>query len=199
MPIRIAILVCVAALCAHGAGNVALYYSFDQPPSERFVSELRTEFTRILEPAGIPVEWRELGLDLAGEFTDIFVIRFHGSCSLGKDAAPDSRLGSDELSLAETQVSDGRVLPFADVRCDRVRRYLSASANFQSEAILGRAVARVAAHEMYHMLSGSAGHRGRGIARAEYSKTDLLAETFDFGPRESALLRMRGGNRYSRD
>jgi len=96
-------------------------------------------------------------------------------------------------SLAATDVADGRVLPFGSVDCDTLRRFIAPKLKFLSpeekNARLGRAIARVGAHEIYHMLTGSEGHARWGIARARHSREELTAPAFAFAPRENNWLR----------
>jgi hypothetical protein len=56
-------------------------------------------------------------------------------------------------------------------------------------AALGRAMARVGAHEIYHMLTGSTNHARSGIARAEHSRTELTEASFTFAKPEEDWLR----------
>jgi hypothetical protein len=56
-------------------------------------------------------------------------------------------------------------------------------------ARLGRAIARVSAHEIYHMLTGSEEHARRGIARAKHNREELTAPTFAFAREETNWLR----------
>lgn len=175
---------------------VALYYSFDQPPSAALFSELQTEFNNIVSPSDIPVEWQQIGSAGGREYRDIFVIRFHGACTLTGDKSAAANTFDDRV-LAETQVSDGRVLPFADVHCDLLRRFIGNA----GESVIGRAIARVAAHELYHMLTESTSHCRHGIAQAEYTREDLTGPTFRFAPRETELLLNKANppEAYTRD
>jgi hypothetical protein len=56
-------------------------------------------------------------------------------------------------------------------------------------ASLGRAIARVSAHEIYHMLTGSERHARRGIARSSHSRAELTAPRFGFAQKETDWLR----------
>jgi hypothetical protein len=56
-------------------------------------------------------------------------------------------------------------------------------------AALGRAMARVGAHEIYHILTGSGTHASQGIARASHSRAELIAPTFAFAKMETNWLR----------
>jgi len=187
----------IALLCAQYAiagdtpSQIGIYYSFEQSPPAAVFSQFQAEFQLILAPIGLPVQWREISGAKSEEFRDIFVIRFHGSCSLKGEPDEDRGLNPDERSLAETQVSNGQVLPFADVKCDSLRRYLGFAplATTAGGDVFGRALARVAAHELYHMMTASRVHHRIGIARAEYSRGNLTAPRLVFGVKESQWLR----------
>ena len=95
--------------------------------------------------------------------------------------------------LAETDIANGEVLPFGAVDCETVRRFIAPALKSvggeEKNAALGRAIARVSAHEIYHMLTGSEGHARRGIARARHSREELTAPTFAFAQKETDWLR----------
>jgi hypothetical protein len=46
--------------------------------------------------------------------------------------------------------------------------------------IYGRAMARVVAHELYHVLSQDHGHAEDGVAKPAFATSDLLANHFEF-------------------
>lgn len=177
----LAIAVCLlAAPCLPAqTTTLGLFYSFDNVPSERVAEDLRAELTRILAPADLSVDWHSLTEPAGSDFNDLVVLRFHGTC----EDAPHALYTPANNHLGETDISEGRVLPFGEVRCDELRRYLAGAGS------MGRAMARVAAHEIYHMLTGSAAHARTGIARAEHSRAELAAQTFDFAPSETEILR----------
>jgi hypothetical protein len=84
-------------------------------------------------------------------------------------------------------VRDGKVLPFSEVACDRVVQLLPDAPNRQS--ILGKALARVLAHELYHALADVTRHASEGIAKATLAAVDLATGTIKFDTTASALLR----------
>ncbi len=174
---------------------IAVFYSFDQPPAPDVVATMQTEIGRILAPTGVRVAWRPLSDSSPAEnYPEIMVMRFHGACDAQMPIIY-SELGPEGTvhELAETQRVDGKMIPFGSVECDQLRRYLAPVAvKDRAEtrnSVFGKAVARVLAHEMYHMLTGSATHAKQGIARASHSRQDLTAKTFDFGKSETEWLR----------
>jgi hypothetical protein len=174
---------------------LAVYYSFDAPPSAALVTEMQAEVGRILAAAGVRVAWRAVGSPRNGEdFQAIVVFRFRGVCSFDKGSAVyEPQAEPTGQALAETDVADGRVLPFGAVDCDRLRRFIAPVLQSpdpeDKNAGLGRAIARVSAHEIYHMLTGSEGHARRGIARSSHSRAELTSPRFGFAQKETDWLR----------
>ncbi len=198
MRIRFTAVAALCALaCAHSAfakAPLAVYYSFDAPvPAPEFTA-IRSELSRILAPSGVSVDWissateRGQTVDYAG----LVVIRFRGRC--GAEAFQDE-LESDPGGkvLAQTDIVEGHVLPFASVDCDRVKALIApAMAGMPpvwNNGVLGRALARVSAHELYHMLAGVETHDQQGIFRPVNTRADLTAASFSFAAPELQWLR----------
>jgi hypothetical protein len=59
----------------------------------------------------------------------------------------------------------------------------------QREYTYGRAIARLLAHEIYHIVAQTREHTRAGIAKEHFSANDLLAEHFEFEPSTSAAMR----------
>jgi hypothetical protein len=55
--------------------------------------------------------------------------------------------------------------------------------------VLGRALARVIAHELYHIITGTTDHHATGVAKAAFSARDLTDARFEFD--NSSISRMR--------
>lgn len=198
MGIRFCALAALSALaCAHSAfaakAPLAVYYSFDAPVPAPLFTAIQSEMSRILAPSGMSADWisgdtsRSQKLDYPG----LVVLRFHGHC--GAEGSPYSTdIDPSGKALAESEIIDGHVLPFAKVDCDRVRALISPAMGGMppvwKTGILGRALARVSAHEIYHMLAGVQTHDERGIFQAEHSLRDLTDATFSFAAPENNWL-----------
>lgn len=175
--------------------RLAIYYSFDVPPSAALVTEVQTEVDRILADAGVRSAWRALESPRNGEdFQGVVFLRFRGMCSGDQaNVATGSHGDFAGQSLGHTDIEDGHVLPFGTVDCDKLRRFVAPVLNGLSDeeknAGLGRAIARVSAHEIYHMLTGSEEHARRGIERGALSRADLIAPTFVFAEAQTRWLR----------
>jgi hypothetical protein len=71
------------------------------------------------------------------------------------------------------------VQPFSEVACDKVTSAVR-SAMFggdfgNADVLLGRALGRVLAHEVVHILSKSSAHGRTGVARTSLSGSQLIA------------------------
>ena len=100
----------------------------------------------------------------------------------------------ERIVVGDTQVLDGRVLPFSEVRCDEVRRALSylapAATVEQRQKALGLAMGRVVAHELYHVLAHTTEHTQRGLARATQTLRDLVSsKAIRFREEEAEAMR----------
>lgn len=159
--------------------------------------EMRYEMDRLLGAADVATEWRvreeiKLGVNLE----DLVVVTFRGRCELGA-ATPGRPAGEAPRALAQTHVTDGAILPFAEVHCDRVaalaREAMWGSDFRRASELLGRALARVLAHEIFHIIGKEHQHGEEGVFKHALSGRDLIAERLDFHPRE--LRRMRESGR----
>src|SRR5438552_10928750 len=134
---------------------------------------MQAELQKLLAPAGLEIVWKDSAEREPGEdFELIAVSSFDGSCSPSEVV-----LASITTSLADTSISKGRVLPFFRVDCTRVIQMLGRSPDAQ---VLGRALARVIAHELYHIVAGTTDHHEMGVAKAAFSARDLTDARFEF-------------------
>ncbi len=81
--------------------------------------------------------------------------------------------------LAFTYSTDGAVLPFSEIECDKVRSSLRTAMwggdYKRSDVLFGRALARVLAHELYHVLAKTHSHASQGIAEKSLSGAQLIS------------------------
>jgi hypothetical protein len=154
---------------------------FQGETSTRSVEALRIEVTKLLKPAGLELDYR-LGSELdAGDTpTDVIVVKFKGVCR----HTPLAPALDERGPFAFTYVSNGEIIPFAEVACDRVRTSLGyfngAIVSDRGDWLLGRALGRVVAHEIYHILTKATHHAKSGVARKSMSSNDLSTETLTF-------------------
>jgi hypothetical protein len=183
-----------AMVHAAGVPSIAVFLDFENQPSETSVTQMEREISSILKPSGLQLDFRMLNSRKGDEsFSDLVVLKFKGSCQM-RTPALDSELGPSIAgsALASTQVSDGRILPFSDVECDKIRRYIAPDVNWNDpdkrDTVYGKALGRVVAHELYHIFAGTPQHAKDGVARSFHTRRDLTAKQFRFSPSESNAL-----------
>ncbi|MEO8597066.1 MAG: hypothetical protein ABI759_27355 [Candidatus Solibacter sp.] len=167
---------------------IALYFKFQQPAPPAVLNALQQELSAIMGPIGLQFEWRDLATAGHEVSAELAVASFIGRCDITGINA-HSRF---EGALGWTHISDGQVLPFTDVSCDRVREFAQSSLlSFHAEdreIRYGRALARVLAHELYHIFANTVRHGSMGVAKEAYSVRDLLGDDFQFREKECRLL-----------
>ena len=191
----VSLLCCLNCLAA-APSSIAVFMDFESEPSVEAVSRMEGEIATIMKPSGLHFDWRMMKDRLSGEsFPDLLVVTFKGACQAAGPIYNELGPIVPSQALAFTHVSEGRVLPFSDVECDTIRQYISeavaAARPSKRDAILGTAIGRVLAHEMYHIFSGTRTHAGEGVARAFHTRGDLTAPEFRFTSRESNALKSR--------
>ena len=181
------------------AAPVVLYADFQQTPSDSVLKATQDELAQVMSPAGLHFVWYPLSD--AGERASarLAVIRFKGECDSRRLYPQQERLGP----FGSTHVSGGKILPFIEINCESLRAFVQRDLlrvpQDKREAIFGRAVARVLAHELYHLLANTQSHARSGIAQAYYSVAELLAQSLHFGRKECEALRSYTAARLSFD
>ena len=169
---------------------IALYTNFQQEQaSETLLTAMQEELSGIMAPMGLRFEWRSMkdanGSNVAAELA---VVTFKGHC----DSARVSPRRAESGPLGWTHISEGAILPFADVDCDGIRSFLQSGLlgirPADREEWFGRALGRVIAHELYHILANTQHHGSEGVGKAAYSVQNLLSDDFQFGEKESLAL-----------
>jgi len=193
-------LFCALVGAAFGASSasseapVTLIIDAATPLSSEVATALHHEVEHIFRETGYSFQWVNRGEVKADDsFPDLVVIRLKSACgSEPLRAAAGSTRGS---ALGWAHVSEGEMLPFIEVDCARLGRMLRV-ANFTESTLsqhqmMGKALGRVLAHELYHVLTGSSHHSPSGIAQAALSSAHLTRPTLTFTERELSLLTRR--------
>ncbi len=158
------------------------------------LAQMKRELSSIMHQAGYRVEWRSLDQDRGADADarQLAVLELNGVCGLFAGHS-DSEFAAVSASLATTTVTDGQVLPFSRLNCTALTRTVSSvlarDAGAQRDFLYGRAMARVVAHELYHVLMRTTEHTRAGVARSCFSTSDLLTERFEFEGATLARLR----------
>lgn len=153
---------------------------------------MRDEVDSIMAPAGFHFEWHDLAeASQAGIAVELAVLTFRGSCD-----TPVTLLRKPtetQRALGFTASSDGEILPFTTVDCDRTRTFLAAAVlrlpADERQPAFGRALGRILAHELFHIFASTPRHASSGIAKESYTVQDLLTDDFSFEEREYEMLR----------
>ncbi len=169
---------------------ITLYTDFQNEYSAQLIESLKSELTAIMGPIGLEFDWRDLKKARGSEVAvELVVISFKGKCEMRGTLPVHPESGA----LGWTHMSDGDVLPFSDIDCDKVRNLISqqtlGASDMAREHILGRALGRVVAHELYHIFANTTKHGSLGVAKACYTPGELVSDSFHFEAKESRSLR----------
>lgn len=171
---------------------ITVLLDFERPYSSVSINALQHELHGILDGMPLKVDFRlKTELPQNPEFGDLVVFKLKGNCSM--NALPVGALSDERGPLAMTYSVDGEVLPFGEIECDHVRdaieRSLGPGNPEAHQTAFGRALARVMAHEMYHMLTKSAKHTKNGVTRESLSGRELAQDRLTLD--EKARVSMR--------
>jgi hypothetical protein len=162
------------------ASEVVVYLRPGSLPQTRTLEVMKQELAPLMLSAGYQVEWRESPHDT--DASSLVVLELRGTCAAPAGAIPLQAL--DAKDLASSATSAGAVLPFSSINCDGLTRMLapalSAEAPARRDFLYGRAMARLMAHELYHILANTRDHERSGIAKPHFSLADLTGESLDF-------------------
>jgi hypothetical protein len=158
--------------------SVTVLVDFEKPYSTASIDALRGELQTLFSPSGLKIDLRlKSELPPGSEFNQLVVFKMKGACSMLP--MPVGALSDERGPLAMTYSSDGELLHFGEVECDRVRqslqRVLGKGYPEKRQAALGMALGVVMAHEMYHMMANAKGHTGQGITKHSLSAEEMLA------------------------
>jgi hypothetical protein len=192
--VRAALLTVLFSLYAGAQSrSLALYMGPAKGLHAEAMAAAQHELQRLLTPASIDVSWKNLQTRKSGEqFDNVIVMSVDGLCS--DPILPPSPLPQDaSITLADSAISEGRLLPFIRVNCEYIAQMLAAELRpldvTKRDAIFGRALGRVVAHEIYHIMGETTGHQAHGVAKAAFSVRDLIDGEFEFD--HTSLAQMR--------
>jgi hypothetical protein len=143
---------------------------------------MKREFERVMHGSGYSFAWRLREEAVGDSFSDFVALRFKGKCVMGSPGY----LYDERGPLAFTYTTDGVIQPFADVDCDQVAATIRSAfwgGDFErADILLGRALGRVVAHELVHILSKSPRHGRQGVASESLSGNRLIASELRLSP-----------------
>jgi len=165
-----------------GDRPVTVIVDFDSAHPVAVTRAMQQETSRLLAALGYSPDWRpRASITESESFDRVAMVHFHGTCSSLEIAG--SRVPA-RMPVGSTAVQNGDVLPFAEIDCSTIGAYISREIVRRDPAtrqqIYGRALGRVVAHELEHILSNTKVHESAGIFRESFSASDLAgAATFE--------------------
>jgi hypothetical protein len=182
--INLAVVICRAGSDDPANSELIVYLRSGPLEPVHAVEIMKRELSPLMLAAGYQVEWRDSQTRLDSTPATLVVLDLHGACSMPVgNSVPDSA-ASETKTLASTAVSDEAVLPFSSINCAALTRVLTPALAQEGGArrdfLYGRAMARLLAHELYHILANTRHHEREGIAKSHFTFTDLLTERFEF-------------------
>lgn len=194
----LAILLLSSGLFAAGraSGPLTLLLAFEGDRSPATVSVMKQEVANILKDSVSRIEFRipdERGaIDEPG---NLIVVKFRGNCTMRNMPI----LFDERGPLAFTHTADGQVLPFSEVECDRVTRSVQSALwggeHAHADELLGRALGRVVAHELYHILGNTSKHGTKGVAKTSLKGGQLIAGRLDMDASDLEKLAHRSSQK----
>jgi len=185
-----------AVLCSAAvvrSSELTIVLDFRGPHSQKSVEAMEEETQEIFKGAGLHLDWKSREEAARITAPDLVYVRFNGRCELPPPPLYDE-LG-ETGPLASTYETDGEIQPFSEVSCDRVgalvRSGLRGSDVKRGDQLIGRALGRVVAHELAHILTGSAKHSKDGVFEAAFKARQLIAGELSLGPADIDRLRSR--------
>ena len=180
----------LAVPSAFGEG-ITIVLDFQGPRSEQSVAEMKREFAGIMKDTAVRFDFRSRSQASQETLSDLVLVRFKGKCVLD----PVGYLYDERGPMAFTYSTDGAVQPFSEVACDKVtsavRSAMSGGDFANADVLLGRALGRVLAHEVVHMLSKSGAHGHTGVAKTALSGSQLIAPELRLEPEDVERLHGR--------
>jgi hypothetical protein len=147
------------------------------------------EAAHILKQSGVSLRWH-LGAPAQAVSGLLIVVKLVGHCDM--DGSP-AYLEPGPLGWAHEV--DGTMLPFSDLACDNLRGAVESAIldgnPLRGNVLLGRAMGRVLAHELYHIVADTSEHGREGVAKAALSPRELTSGPLEL--RASELTAVQSG------
>ena len=179
---RVALL-CILAAAPVFAEGVTIVLEFDGPKSDQSIAEMKREFAGIMKETALRFEFQSRTEASQTTTSDsVVLVKFKGKCRF----EPVPYLSDERGPLAFTLSTSGEIQPFSEVECDRVAqavRPAMAGGDFaRGDILLGRALGRVLAHEVVHILAKTGAHGTTGVAKPALSGRQLIAPELRLEP-----------------
>ena len=205
MPWVFRFVICMALLCASAAAQtrwlgdtthaptVGVFLAFDHAASASLIKAIEHEAGTVFGDFGLKFSWL-IGDTQVETFDNLAVLRFRGSCRMQEMAGPVQE-SAGPVTWCATEVYSDAVGLFSDVLCDQIRSSISSlletASSLDQDAAFGRALGRVVAHELYHILADTPRHTRTGVTKALLTPFDLIRTTVHIDQQAMLFLRKR--------
>jgi hypothetical protein len=153
------------------------------------IREMDREAAHILKRSGISLRSR-VGAPAQAVNGLLVVVKLQGRCDMDGATA---FLEPGPLGWAHEV--DGAMIPFSDLACDNLRGAVQAAIadgnRVRGNVLLGRAMGRVLAHELYHIVADTAQHGRAGVAQKALTPRELTSGSLEL--RASELKAVEDG------
>jgi hypothetical protein len=175
----------------HAIPRIGIFLDFDRNPSESSIQAMQREVADALGAIGAQFSWLTLNSDNRAEtFDELAILHFLGDCRMEKLAGT---AGVEPMTLGQTDMVSGSVSAYSRVECDQIKTCISgllgSACPRDRDAAFGRALGRVVAHELFHILGKTTEHARSGVSKGVQTSFDLIRENFHFD--RQALLWLR--------
>jgi hypothetical protein len=191
--VAISALVFSAAARVASAEGVTIVLDFQGQQSEQSIAEMKREFSGIMKGSALIFDFKSRAEATNHTYSNLVVVRFKGTCVL----KPIPYLYDERGPLAFTYSTEGEVQPFTEVKCDQVTRAVRSAMSggdfARADVLMGRALGRVLAHEVVHILTKSGAHGREGVAKTALSGTQLIAPELRLDPEDVDRIRDSNG------
>jgi hypothetical protein len=187
----VAICAFALAVCASRASaeGVTIVLEFQGPQNNQSIAEMKREFSGIMRDSSLTFDFKSRSEADHLSVSNLVVVRFKGTCVL----KPIPYLYDERGPLAFTYSTEGEVQPFTEVKCDQVTRAVRSAMSggdfARADLLMGRALGRVLAHEVVHILAKSGAHGRDGIAKTALSGSQLIAPELRLEPEDVERIR----------
>lgn len=168
------------------SANVTAVVLPDGRYSNVAVREMSREAGRILKRSGISLHSR-IGAPAQAVDGLLVVVKLVGQCDM--DGTPAYL---EPGPLGWSHEVNGDVIPFSDLACENLRGAVQAAISqgnpIRANVLLGRAMGRVLAHELYHIVGDTEAHARDGVAQPALSPRELTRGELDLQPADVAAV-----------
>jgi len=163
--------------------ELTIVLDFEGQHSEESVAEMKREAAFIIRPAGFVFDWHLRNEVGHSSYPNLILVKLRGECLM--HASLRSRSHPVRGPLASSHTTRTTVMRFADIKCDAVSSLVGPA----DGVLFGRALGRVLAHELWHILGNTFAHGENGIAQRSLSAEQLISGRLDLDPADLERFR----------